>query len=159
MADSNSTIDRGDPPSFSVVEYIECYGARLHGCRFSATRIACDAKEIFAGRTVSMNDIAVGAWINTCWHWGRRVATDSLCHYQDTDSPFSGCFEEVGGEPRVGDILAHLLHANAFLTWQCERVHLTEFARPCDRIYLSNWHYWLVMSTSSGVCVLTIEAS
>lgn len=62
-------------------------------------------------RTGSMCNIAVGAWIDQWWNWNGCSATDSFCHYQDTNSTEAQCFEEVGYEQHTGDTMHHLLES------------------------------------------------
>lgn len=68
MAYSSSNSDRCDHSPYSVVEYIELYGAHLDGRQFEALRLAGDAKIIRHVGTRSMHDTTAGAWIKQCWH-------------------------------------------------------------------------------------------
>lgn len=61
-ADSSAAVDRGDPPPYPMVEYIENYGACLDSCRFAAMWPAGEAKEIRDARTGCMQETAVRAW-------------------------------------------------------------------------------------------------
>lgn len=65
---------------------------------FAAMCLAGNAKEICDMLPGRMQDTAVGAWIERCWYWCGRNATDSLCHYWDTNISFVCWFQEVGYE-------------------------------------------------------------
>lgn len=62
MADLNDTTDRRDQPHYSVLQYIERYGAPLDGGRFAAMRLQGGAKELCDVRTGRMCDSCVDAW-------------------------------------------------------------------------------------------------
>lgn len=91
-------------------------------------------KEICDVLTKRISDTAVGVWIKWWWHWCERSATDLLLHYRDTNSPFIGCFEIVGYERGIGDILGQVqttsfpeLHRDLtelIWFWPCLQLHI-----------------------------------
>lgn len=63
MADSSPVIDRCDQPSYSVLQYIQFYGARLDGVGFVAIRLVGNVKKTRDLHTRGMRNTAVGVQI------------------------------------------------------------------------------------------------
>lgn len=93
-----------DPPPFSVVKYIERDVNRLHGQRSSAMHLAGDVREIPDVCPGPMHDHTFGTWTKRWRHWSGRLVTDSY-HFSHMDSPNVRCFQEVGHEKRLGNLL------------------------------------------------------
>lgn len=66
LSESSSTIDRRSPPSYSVIDYTECYSTGLHGRLFAAMHLAGNDQEIRDVRTTCICDSAGGSWIKLC---------------------------------------------------------------------------------------------
>lgn len=120
-----------------MVQCTEHYGARLDGRRLADMRLAGRAKEICDMRTGCMPHTAVSALISGRWRWncGGHGVTDLLCHYRDSDSPFTRPFKDVGYERRLGDILGHL-QATHLVALARNLTDLIRFVCPCDQTFL-----------------------
>lgn len=91
-----------------MVGNIKRYSAYQDGHWFTSMHLAGEAREICCVSTRRMRATTVGTWTKWWSNWGKHSATDSLCHYRNTDISFVRSFEEVVYERCIADILGPL---------------------------------------------------
>lgn len=84
--------------STSLALWLELYTMRFEGD-------VCEIRNVHTGR---MQETAFASRIRSWWDWCGRSEIESLCKYTPTDSLLVRCFEKLGYNGRLGDILRRL---------------------------------------------------
>lgn len=95
-----------------------------------------DVHEICNVRTERIRDTAFGTWAKPWRGWGRRIATDTLCHSSQTDSTYVSFFQEIGYERRLGDTLQRL-EGSLCLDFPTVPGEVVSLSGPYKKIYFS----------------------
>lgn len=96
-------LESCDPPSVSVVGYIERHHNGLGGQRISVRLL----RQTYTKFTISHWAYAWHCrcpWTKRCSHSGERGATNSFCCFSPMHSPNVRCFEELMYEKCLGNI-------------------------------------------------------